>query len=193
MRLNSPLQLKYYHSKVMCWIFLTIHCINSQCYIDSGKEEFSMHYNSYNFSSLNLAAAFCILITDISIYQSGYHANGDDQCLGNYTVINVNLINGTADKGITCSRRYSTSMSGTWKQVLETSIGNTINCDDSTKSVRCVRKRPGSVTLYTQLTDPSIRLDRLPEGDGTYSCCIEGLCISIRLFQEYPMNDYISE
>ncbi len=122
-----------------------------------------------------------MLLLDISIYQFGYPSytyqeNGGDQCLGNHTVINANLINGAANKGITCSRKDSVSMDGVWTYEND----NMIDCSNNNNApVHCI-EQAGSVTLYTQFDDEST--DPFP--DGTYTCCIEGLCISIRLYEE---------
>ncbi len=125
------------------------------------------------------------MLLDTSIYQFGYPSytyqeHGDDQCLGNHTAINANLINGDADKGITCSRKDSVSMDGVWTY----ENGSIIDCSNNNAPVRCV-EQSGSVILYAQFDDQS----NDPFPDGTYTCCIEGLCISIRLYQEDTFND----
>ncbi len=125
------------------------------------------------------------MLLDISIYQSGYpsylYQENDDQCLGNHTAINANLINNNiTDKGISCSRKDSVSMDGEWMY-----DGSTIDCsNNNTTPVRCV-EQAGSITLYTQFDVEST--DPFP--DGTYTCCIEGLCISIRLYEEDTFTD----
>ena len=43
------------------------------------------------------------------------------------------------------------------------------------------RQQPGSVTLYTDGTYNNGDDEEVPEGD--YTCCIDKLCISIRLWQ----------
>ena len=56
--------------------------------------------------------------------------------------------------------------------------GIVINCTDKTGEVRCERG-PGSVTLYTAYGCCGGR----PYPNGIYTCCIEGSCISIRVYQ----------
>ena len=106
---------------------------------------------------------------DISIYHFGYpklYQESNNQCLGDYTVVSANLINSTS-KGITCSRKDSTSSTGTWTH----SGKYEVKCN--TGSVRCT-KQAGSVTLYT------VNPVGIPEN---YKCCIEGMCASIRIWQ----------
>ncbi len=123
---------------------------------------------------------------DISIYQSGYPTEqfqeSNNQCLANYTLISVSSIDESASKGITCSRKDSTA-TGTW-----TLDGIEVDCSDTTGPVRCTRQQSGSVTLYTAGPYRGIYGDTnddsesaVPEGE--YTCCIDGLCISIRLLQ----------
>ena len=151
-----------------------------------------LHYSAFiiimvaGMSSVTLFRLIIPLLLDISIYQYGYpsylyHENGDDQCLANNTVINADLINGS-NTGITCSRNNSMSMDGIWRYE---DNDTAVDCSDNTGPVHCVRDQPGSVTLYTQLTDPNIDLWL----EGNYTCCIEGLCVSIRLYQEDIFED----
>ena len=99
----------------------------------------------------------------------------NNQCLANYTMISASIIDDSASKGITCSRKDSTA-TGTW-----TLDGVEVDCSDTTGPVRCTRQ-PGSVTLYTAGPYSSNGDDvAVPEGD--YTCCVDGLCISIRLWQ----------
>ena len=105
------------------------------------------------------------------------YQESNNQCLANYTVISASLIDDSPSKGITCSRKDSTATTGTWSL-----NGVAVDCSDTTGSVRCTRQQPGSVTLYT--AGPYVNSNddaAVPEGD--YTCCIEGLCISIRLWQ----------
>ena len=118
--------------------------------------------------------------TDISIYQSGYPTKqfqeSNNQCIADYTVVSASIIDDSASKGITCSRKGSTA-TGTW-----TLDGVEVDCSDTTGHVRCTRQQPGSVTLYTVGPyDSSGDDEAVPE--GVYTCCIDGLCISIRLWQ----------
>ena len=117
----------------------------------------------------------CFLITDIAIYWLNFHFNApfqesSNQCLANYTIFNEDRIDhDTPDQGVTCSRKNSTATDGTW-----TYNGNIINCTSGDTS-RCVRA-PGSITIYTTEFGDS------PRPNGIYTCCIEGLCISIRIY-----------
>ena len=66
---------------------------------------------------------------------------------------------------------------GTWSL-----DGTDVDCSDTTGPVRCTRQEPGSVTLFTAGPYSSSGDDAaVPE--GTYTCCIDGLCTSIRLMQ----------
>ena len=113
------------------------------------------------------------MISDISIYQSGYpiqqFQEDNKQCLANYTVVSASIIDGNATKGITCSRKDSTAI-GTWTHSADQ---HEIKCDEG--QVRCI-KESGSVTLYT--VEPSKGIT-----ETIYTCCIDGLCTSIRLWQ----------
>ena len=118
--------------------------------------------------------------SDISIYQSGYKTaqfqESNNQCLANYTVVSASIIDDSASKGITCSRKDSTA-NGTW-----TLDSVEVDCSDTTGPVRCTKLQPGSVTLYTAGPfDDAGGDEAVPEGN--YTCCIDGLCISIRLWQ----------
>ena len=119
---------------------------------------------------------------DISIYQSGYPTTqfqeSNNQCLANYTVVSASIIDGSANKGITCSMKDSTA-NGTW-----TLDGVEVNCSDTSGPVRCTRQQPGSVTLYTAGPYTNKKGgDDVAVPEGNYTCCIDGLCISIRLWQ----------
>ena len=115
---------------------------------------------------------------DISIYQSGYptqqYQESNNQCLADYTVISASIIDESARKGITCSRKDSTA-TGTW-----TLDGAVVDCCNTTGPVRCTRQQPGSVTLYTAGPYYEGGDKEIPEGN--YRCCIDGLCITIRLW-----------
>ena len=117
---------------------------------------------------------------DISIYQSGYPTEqfqeSNNQCLANYTLISASIIDDSASKGITCSRKDSTA-TGTW-----TLEGVEVDCSNTTGPVRCTRQQPGSVTLYTAGPYDSYG-DDVAVPEGNYTCCIDGLCISFRLWQ----------
>ena len=128
--------------------------------------------------------------TDISIYQSGYRTSpvqfqeSNNQCLANYTVVSANIIDDSASKGITCSRKDSTA-TGTW-----TLDGDQVDCSNVNGPVRCTRQQPGSVTLYTAGPYNNGGDTAVPEGD--YTCCIDGLCISIRLWQFATIQNGLS-
>ena len=118
--------------------------------------------------------------SDISIFQSGYKTGqfqeSNKQCLADYTVVSASIIDDSASKGITCSRKGSTA-TGTW-----TLDGVEVDCSsDTTRFVRCTIQQPGSVTLYT--AGPYYEGGDIPVPEGDYTCCIDGLCISIRLWQ----------
>ena len=137
---------------------------------------------------------FCDFITlDIAIHWSqlpgGNHFQEDsDQCLANYTIFNENHIdiesNNEIDirKGVNCSKRDSTATDGTWTYEAN---GTVVNCSINGKA-RCERG-PGSVTLYTAFGCCGDR----PYPDGNYTCCIEGSCISIRVYQADELRDII--
>ena len=57
--------------------------------------------------------------------------------------------------------------------------GTVINCTDNTGEVRC-KRGPGSVTLYTKYGC----CGGAPYPNGIYTCCIEGSCISIKVYQD---------
>ena len=125
---------------------------------------------------------------DISIYQSGYpyyqYQESNNQCLANNTVISASIIDDSASKGITCSRKDSTA-NGTW-----THNDTEVDCSDTTGPVRCTRQQPGSVTLYTAGPYNNGGDTAVPEGN--YTCCIDGLCISIRLWQFATIQTILS-
>ena len=89
-------------------------------------------------------------------------------------MITASIIDDSASKGIICSRKDSTAI-GTW-----TLDGVDVVCD-TTGPVRCTRQQPGSVTLYTAGPYNNGGDTAVPEGN--YTCCVDGLCISIRLWQ----------
>ena len=124
---------------------------------------------------------------DISIYQSGYptvqYQESNNQCLANYTLISASIIDDSTSKGINCSRKDSTA-TGTW-----TLDGVEVDCSDTTGPVRCTRQ-PGSVTLYT--TGPYNNGGDTAVPEGSYTCCIDGLCISIRLWQFATVQSMLS-
>ena len=99
-----------------------------------------------------------------------------DQCLANYTIFNEDHIDDIASKGVNCSKRDSTATDGTWTYKTD---GTVINCSDNTGEVRCERG-PGSVILYTAFGCSGCGGPPYP--NGIYTCCIEGNCISIRVY-----------
>ncbi len=128
------------------------------------------------------------IISDISTYQSGYlpvqFQENNNQCLANYTVVSASIIDDSASKGITCSRKDSTA-TGTW-----TLDGDEVDCSDTTGPVRCTIQQSGSVTLYTAGPYDNGGDTAVPE--GVYTCCIDGLCISIRLWQFATVSSNLS-
>ena len=126
-----------------------------------------MHYVIWLFDFLDIAIHWSQL-PEINPFQED-----SEQCLANYTIFNEDHIDDTANKGVNCSKRDSTATDGTW-----TYNGTVINCTDSTGEVRCERGS-GSVTLYTAFGCCGGK----PYPNGVYTCCIEGSCISIRMYQ----------
>ncbi len=119
------------------------------------------------------------------MYYTQQFQESNNQCLANYTVISASIIDDSASKGITCSRKDSTA-TGTW-----TLDGVEVDCEDITGPVRCTRQQSGSVTLYTAGPYGSGGDDvAVPEGD--YTCCIDGLCTSIRLWQFATVQTMLS-
>ena len=121
-----------------------------------------------------------LIILDIAIHWSQLPGNNpfqenSDQCLANYTIFNEDHIDDIASKGVNCSKRDSTATDGTWTYETD---GTVINCTDNTGNIRCERE-PGSVTLYTAYGC----CGGAPWPNGNYTCCIEGSCISIRVYQ----------
>ena len=108
----------------------------------------------------------------------------NNQSLANYTVVSASIIDDSASKGITCSRKDSTA-NGTW-----TLDGVEVDCSNTTGPVRCTRQRPGSVTLYTAGPYTNGGDTAVPEGN--YTCCIDGLCISIRLWRFATIQTMLS-
>ena len=102
-------------------------------------------------------------------------SNDPNQCLANYTIIDEDYIYDSSklgNKGVNCSRRDSTA-NGTW-----TFNGSAVDCV-SHITRRCVIAQ-GSTILYSVGS-----ISAWP--NGIYKCCIEGSCISIRVYQ---MNDF---
>ena len=122
-----------------------------------------------------------IFLIDIAIHWSQLprvnpFQEDSDQCLANYTIFNENHIDDTASKGVNCSKRDSAATDGTWTYETD---GTVINCTDNTGEVRC-KRGPGSVTLYTKYGC----CGGAPYPNGIYTCCIEGSCISIKVYQD---------
>ena len=97
-------------------------------------------------------------------------------CYGNNTVFNENTIDDGLESGITCFRRGSTSTAGT----LMDPDGDIVNCGNN--PIRCMTGI-GSLTVYTE--------GNFGNGDrnGMYTCCIDGLCISVRIFRDQDYDD----
>ena len=96
-------------------------------------------------------------------------------CYGNNTVFNESNVDDGPDSGITCFRRGSTSTAGT----LMNFDGDDVACDSGV--VRCVLGN-GSLTVYTQGNFG-------PSRNGMYTCCIDGLCISTRIYTRPEYNN----
>ena len=88
-------------------------------------------------------------------------------CYGNNTVFNEEDIDDGAESGITCFRRRSMSKPST----LINKNGENVSCNEGT--VRCMPGN-GYLTIYTQGGF---------QRNGMYTCCIDGLCISMRILQ----------
>ena len=108
-----------------------------------------------------------LLSTEVYLMQS-------NTCYGNNTVFNENDVD-TPESGITCFRRGSTSTAGT----LMNFNGDNVACDAG--AVQCV-PGSGSLTVYAQGNFNSGR-------NGMYTCCIDGLCISTRIYVEDDYNN----
>ena len=122
-----------------------------------------------------------LIFLDIAIHWSQLPGGNpfqedSNQCLANYTIFSENHIDDSASKGVICSKRNSTATNGTWTYEAG---GTVINSTDNTGEVRCERG-PGSVTLYTAYGC----CGGAPYQDGNFTCCIEGSCISIRVYQQ---------
>ena len=140
----------------------------------------------------------CFLIIDIAIHWSKLppfnpFQEDSDQCLANYTIFNedhIDIKDNSVDdidigKGVNCSKRDSTDTDGTWTYETD---GAVINCTDNTGEVRCERG-PGSVTLYTAFGCDGC--GGRPYPNGNYTCCIEGSCISIRVYQVDDLSSLV--
>ena len=137
----------------------------------------------------DLALQLVYFFLDIAIHWSQLPKNNpfqedSDQCLANYTVFNENRIDtDDTNPGVNCSKRNSTATDGTWTYETD---GTAINCTENTGEVRCERGA-GSVTLYTAYGCTGC--GGAPYPNGIYTCCIEGSCISIRVYQEDGLRD----
>ena len=96
-------------------------------------------------------------------------------CYGNNTVFNENYVDDGPESGITCFRTGSTSTAGT----LTNFLGDDVACDNGV--VRCVPGN-GSLTVYTQGDFASHR-------NGIYTWCIDGVCISTRIYTGPAYNN----
>ena len=101
-------------------------------------------------------------------------------------MISASIIDDSAIKGITCSRKDNTAANGTW-----THNDTEVDCSDTTGPVRCTRHQSGSVTLYTAGPYDSSG-DDVAVPEGNYTCCIDGLCTSIRLWQFVTIQTILS-
>ena len=109
-----------------------------------------------------------LLSTEMYLMQSNI-------CYGNNTVFNESNVDDGPESGITCFRRGSTSTEYTLMNFLEENV----RCDNGV--VRC-KPGNGSLTVYTQGNFGSQR-------NGMYTCCIDGLCISTRIYTESEYNN----
>ena len=95
-------------------------------------------------------------------------------CFGNNTVFNDEYVRDVGS-GITCFRRGSMSTSVN----LKNKTGGNVSCNEGT--VRCM-PGGGSLTIYTQAGF---------QRNGMYTCCIDGLCISMRILQSEKYNELL--
>ena len=105
-------------------------------------------------------------------------SNDPNQCLANYTIIDEDYIyenSKSGNEGVNCSRRDSTA-NGTW-----TYNGSAVDCVSSS-TIRCVTAQ-GSTTLN------SVASRSTDWQNGIYKCCIEGSCISIRIYHKNAFNN----
>ena len=109
-----------------------------------------------------------LLSTELYLMQS-------DICYGDNTVFNENDVDNGPESGITCFRRGSTSTEYT----LTNFNGDNVACDAGV--VQCVPGN-GFLIVYTQGNFNSGR-------SGMYTCCIDGKCISTRIYVEDDYND----
>ena len=88
-----------------------------------------------------------------------------------------------AGKGINCTRRGSTSTNGYWRNDTNRVM---VDCDNYNDDVRALcEKGPGYVTLYTPEDQ-----DGYANPPTNFTCCIEGLCATIRVLN-YPDFYYL--
>ena len=130
---------------------------------------------SWNYLFLDIAIRWSLLGCR-NKYIDAFQEDSD-QCLANYTIFNEDHIDDSVNKGVICSKRNSTATDGTWTNETD---GTVINCTENTGEVRCKRGK-GSVTLYTAFGCNGC--PGRPYPNGIYTCCIEGSCISIRVYQ----------
>ena len=102
-----------------------------------------------------------------------------NSCYGNNTVFKEEDINNGPSSGFTCFRRQSMSKAST----LINKKGKNVPCDSGT--LRCMNGS-GFLTIYTQGNFIN---------DGMYTCCIDGLCISARIYRnnEYTNSSELNE
>ena len=96
-------------------------------------------------------------------------------CYGNYTVFNKEDID---SGGITCFRKGSMSTNGT----LMNQDGESVACDSD--EIRCEIGN-GSLTFFTLP-------DFEPTNNESYTCCIDGSCISARILTNNSYNDFFN-
>ena len=101
-------------------------------------------------------------------------------CYGNHTVFNKEDIDSGAESGITCFRKRSNSTAGT----LMDQDGESVACDSGVGVVQCVIGN-GSLTFFTL---PNFE----PTNNGSYTCCIDGICISARILTNNSYNDFLN-
>ena len=98
-------------------------------------------------------------------------------CYGNNTVFNKEDIDSGAESGIKCIRKGSESTAG----ILKCPNGRKVYCDSGV--IRCEIGK-GFLIFFTLPGFPSTK-------NGKYTCCIDGSCISARIFTNNAYNAFL--
>ena len=100
-------------------------------------------------------------------------------CYGNNTVFNKEDIDSGAASGITCTRKGSTSLAG----ILMNQTGGVVACHKG--AIQC-EIGEGSLTFFTYEETLSSKRN------GMYTCCIDSLCISARIYKNSAYDNFLS-